>query len=118
VEETPTESLFAYGTLQSEAVQLATFHRKLNGHPDALLGYSVVMIEILDPEFVASSGTAHHRNLHFTGITSDIVEGTALSLTKHELALADSYEPSGYYRTQVQLQSGATAWVYIHTDSP
>ena len=112
-----TEYLFAYGTLQSEAVQLATFHRKLDGHPDALVGYIVVMIEIEDVAFVASSGTAHHRNLHFTGLPSDTVEGTALSLTKEELALADSYEPSGYNRTQVQLRSGSTAWVYIHTHS-
>lgn len=112
-----TEYLFAYGTLQSEAVQLATFHRKLDGYPDALVGYAVVSIEILDQAFVSSSGTAHHRNLQFTGLPSDIVEGTALSLTKNELALADSYEPSGYNRIQVQLRSGATAWVYIHTNS-
>lgn len=75
------------------------------------------MIEIMDPEFVASSGTAQHRNLQFTGLPSDVVEGTALSLTKRELALADSYEPSGYNRIQVQLQSGSTAWVYIRADS-
>ena len=112
-----TESLFSYGTLQSEAVQLATFGRKLDGSPDALIGYILVMIEITDHDFIKSSGTAHHRSLQFTSIASDIVEGTALSLTAHELALADSYEPSGYERIQVQLRSGSTAWVYIHTDS-
>ena len=108
------EYLFAYGTLQSDAVQLATFQRKLDGHPDALVGYIVVPIEIKDEAFVASSGTAHHRNLKFTGLASDILEGTALSLTAHELTLADSYEPPGYNRTQVQLRSGSTAWVYVN----
>ena len=112
-----TEYLFSYGTLQSEVVQLATFGRKLDGHPDALIGYTLVMIEIADHDFIKTSGTAHHRNLQFTSVPSDIVEGTALSLTAHELTLADSYEPSGYDRIQVQLRSGSTAWVYIHMDS-
>ena len=107
------KSLFSYGTLQSEAVQLATFGRRLEGQPDALVGYSIVMTEIEDQDFVASSGTAHHRNLRFTGAASDVVEGTRLYLTRAELNLADSYEPSGYERIQVQLQSGATAWVYM-----
>jgi hypothetical protein len=75
------------------------------------------MIEIEDQDFIATSGTAHHRNLRFTGITSDIVEGTLLSLTKPELDLADSYEPSNYERIQIQLRSGTTAWVYISRDS-
>ena len=109
------EYLFSYGTLQSEAVQLATFGRKLEGRSDALIGYRLVMIEISDQEFVAASGTAHHRNLLFTGLPSDVVEGTALSLTSKDLELADSYEPSGYNRVRVQLKSGATAWVYVNT---
>lgn len=108
------DALFSYGTLQSEAVQLATFGRRLDGRPDALVGHKVVMIEIADEAFIATSGTAHHRNLQFTGILSDIVEGTVLSLTPGELALADSYEPSGYERVQVQLRSGSTAWVYVN----
>lgn len=113
VDNEQPESLFSYGTLQSESVQLATFGRRLDGQPDALVGYSIVMIEIEDQDFVVTSGTPHHRNLRFTGIHSDIVEGTRLSLTKSELDLADSYEPSNYERIQVQLRSGATAWVYI-----
>ena len=117
VAEQQTESLFSYGTLQSESVQLATFGRRLDGQPDALVGYSIVMIEIEDQDFVVTSGTPHHRNLCFTGAQSDIVEGTRLSLTKSELDLADSYEPSNYERIQVQLRSGATAWVYISRNS-
>src|SRR5689334_5312839 len=38
-EEQPAELLFAYGTLQQEAVQLATFGRRLEGVEDALPGY-------------------------------------------------------------------------------
>ena len=117
VDDQQPESLFSYGTLQSETVQLATFGRRLDGQPDALVGYSIVMIEIEDQDFVVTSGTPHHRNLRFTGAQSDIVEGTRLSLTKSELELADSYEPSNYERIQVQLRSGATAWVYISRNS-
>lgn len=109
--------LFSYGTLQLDEVQLATFGRKLEGQRDALVGYRIVMIEIQDQEFVAASGTRHHRNLRFTGNSSDIIEGTVLALTSKELAQADSYEPSGYERIQVQLQSGSSAWVYINRHS-
>ena len=116
-DEQHTESLFSYGTLQSEVVQLETFGRTLNGRPDALVGYTVVMIEIEDQDFVATSGTAHHRNLRFTDLSTDIVEGTVLSLTSKELQLSDSYEPSCYERIQVQLRSGLTAWVYINRNS-
>jgi len=117
VAEQQTESLFSYGTLQSETVQLAIFGRRLDGQPDALVRYRIVMIEIEDQDFVVTSGTPHHRNLRFTGVQSDIVEGTRLPLTKSELDLADSYEPSNYERIQVQLGSGATAWVYISRNS-
>jgi len=117
VDEQQTEYLFSYGTLQSEAVQLSTFGRKLEGRPDALPSYSLVMIEIEDQDFVVASGTAHHRNLRFTGHRSDIVEGTVLSLTAAELRLSDSYEPTGYERIPVQLRSGSTAWVYINSNS-
>jgi hypothetical protein len=111
------QRLFSYGTLQSETVQLATFGRKLDGRRDVLVGYSLVMIEIEDQDFVAASGTKHHRNLRFTGDPSDNVEGTVLSLTEEEIAKADSYEPAGYERIQVQVRSGSTAWVYINRNS-
>ena len=117
VDDEQPESLFSYGTLQSEAVQLATFGRRLKSRPDALIGYRIVTIEIEDREFIVTSGTAHHRNLQFTGAPSDIVAGSVLSLTNRELTLADSYEPSGYERVPVQLRSGSRAWVYIHNNS-
>src|SRR5207244_3523330 len=113
LEAKETEHLFAYGTLQTEAVQLPTFGRKLKGKPDALVGYHLTMIEVQDQDFVATSGTAHHRNLQFTGLASDFVEGTVLTVTRKELEQADAYEPADYERVLVQLRSGMDAWVYL-----
>ena len=96
-----TERLFAYGTLQTESVQLSTFARKLNGRPDALPGYRLQMIE-------------YHRNLEFTGDSSDFVDGTVFSVTEQELQQSDAYEPDGYKRIQVKLRSGTEAWVYLN----
>ena len=117
VDDEQPESLFSYGTLQSETVQLATFGRVLRSRSDALDGYRIVTIEIDDHDFIVTSGTAHHRTLHFTGNATDTVEGNVLSLTHRELTLADSYEPSSYQRIQVQLRSGSSAWVYISSNS-
>ena len=107
-----TEHLFSYGTLQTEAVQLSIFSRKLDGTPDALVGYRLQMIQITDQEFVASSGAEYHRNLEFTGSASDFVEGTVFAVTPQELAQSDAYEPEGYKRVRVKLRSGVEAWVY------
>lgn len=107
-----TENLFAYGTLQTEAVQLSLFGRRLAGQEDALVGYRLTIVRIEDEEFVAASGAADHRNLQFTGNPSDSVAGTAFAVTKSELERADTYEPDGYYRILVQLRSGLKAWVY------
>ena len=112
-EEHETENLFTYGTLQLEEVQLDTFGRKLEGRPDVLPGYRLVTIRIEDADFVVKSGTADHRNLKFTGNASDFVEGTVFSVTREELEKSDSYEPEGYERVPVQLQSGTNAWIYL-----
>ena len=110
------ELLFSYGTLQTESVQFSTFGRKLDGRPDALIGYRLRMIQIMDQEFVATSGAEYHRNLNFTGNLSDFVEGTIFSVTEQELKRADAYEPDGYKRVRVKLQSGAEAWAYLSVD--
>ena len=109
------ESLFAYGTLQQEAVQRSTFGRSLEGQPDALTGYTLTMIPIEDQKFVATSGAIHHRNLEFTGLASDFVDGTVFRVSRKELEQADAYEPEGYERARVQLRSGIDAWVYLNT---
>jgi gamma-glutamylcyclotransferase (GGCT)/AIG2-like uncharacterized protein YtfP len=109
-----TENLFSYGTLQYEEVQLETFGRKLEGQPDALPGYKLVMIKITDEAFVIKSGTANHRSLQFTGRASDVVEGAVFHITQNELEQADAYEPEGYTRVRAQLRSGASAWIFIY----
>jgi Gamma-glutamyl cyclotransferase, AIG2-like len=108
------QNLFTYGTLQLEEVQLATFGRRLEGRLDVLIGYRLAMITIEDEDFVAKSGTAEHRNLQFTGNDSDFVDGTVFSVTMEELHRSDAYEPEGYERVLVQLQSRTNAWIYLN----
>jgi len=112
-QQSDMEYLFTYGTLQLEDVQLSTFGRKLEGRPDALVGYRLVMIKIQDEDFVAKSGTADHRNLQFTGNASDTVEGIVFAVTIEELRQSDAYEPEGYERVQAQCRSGLSAWIYL-----
>ena len=114
LEQQTTEILFTYGTLRLEDVQLATFGRKLEGKPDVLVGYRLVMITIEDEDFVTKSGTAEHRNLQFTGNASDFVEGMVFSVTRQELEQSDAYEPEGYQRVLVQSKSGLNVWVYLN----
>ena len=115
--EQQTEQLFAYGTLRFADVQVATFGRRLDGDADALPRYRLALITIADEEFVTKSGTAEHKNLHYTGDPSDYVEGTVFNVTTKELAQADAYEPAGYERVRVQLKSGTDAWIYLDKSS-
>lgn len=112
----PTEYLFSYGTLQQEAVQLAAFGRRFEGTPDRLIGYKLVMVQVHDQDFIAKSGASQHRNLQYTGHTSDTIEGTVFSVTGKELEQADAYEPFDYKRLQVKLKSGLDAWIYVYSD--
>lgn len=109
-----TEHLFAYGTLQTEAVQISIFGRRLEGKPDALVGYTVTMIEVQDQKFVAHSGAAQ-RSVQHTGDPSDFVEGTVFAVSRKEIEAADAYEPAEYKRVHVRLRSGLDAWVYLRT---
>ena len=115
LEERETENLFAYGTLQQEAVQLATFGRRLEGKADALVGYTLTIMATKDQNFAATSGSLHHRTIQFTGNASDLVEGTVFTVSKKELEQADAYEPTDYKRVLVQMRSGIDAWVYLNT---
>ena len=112
----PTAYLFSYGTLQQEAVQLAAFGRRLEGTPDSLIGYRVVMVQVRDQDFIAKSGAVQHRNLQYTGDTSDTIEGTVFAVTSKELEQADAYEPFDYKRVLVKLNSGLDAWIYVYSD--
>lgn len=105
--------LFSYGTLQLEEVQLATFGRTLSGRSDALVGYQQSMLEITDPQVIATSGKAHHPIVRHTDNPKDEVPGMVFEITDEELAHADRYEVSDYKRVRAQLASGDEAWVYI-----
>lgn len=105
--------LFSYGTLRQRNVQLATFGRELEGQDDALVGFSRTMVEIRDPEVVATSGETHHPIVASTGNPADEVPGAVFRITPAELEAADSYEVSDYKRVAVTLKSGIEAFVYI-----
>jgi hypothetical protein len=115
---THAELLFAYGTLQLEAVQLATFGRRLEGTSDALAGFDLVPLQITDQAVAALSGSARHTMAHFTGRASDVVSGTVFVVTPEELQHADRYEVADVKRVAVVLQSGLRAWAYIGEASP
>jgi len=99
-----SESLFSYGTLQHEEVQLSTFGRTLVGEPDTLPQYS-------------QTTYGPHLNVEFTGRLSDFVEGTRFEVSTAELEEADIYEATAdYKRIEVQLKSGKRAWVYLNNE--
>ena len=114
----PFEHLFSYGTLQQDAVQLATFGRKLAGRQDRLPGYRLSLIAIGDPAVVATSGKSHHPMVSRTGSPEDSVEGAVLLVTSDELAQADRYEVADYRRDRVLLSSGQAAWAYVDARDP
>lgn len=107
------ENLFSYGTLQDEAVQLATFRRKLFGTADTLGGYRTDMVEITDEAVIATSGQTYHPIVSYSGNSADTVSGTVFQITDAELLQADEYEVDDYQRVIVDLMSGTKAWVYI-----
>jgi hypothetical protein len=113
VNEAHTELLFSYGTLQLEAVQMATFGRRLAGTSDALQRFGLVSLKIEDHTVVAISGKAYHTMAKFTGRASDVVSGTVFAVTPDEIQNADQYEVAAVTRVAVVLQSGVRAWAYV-----
>jgi hypothetical protein len=108
-----TESLFSYGTLQLESVQLATFGRRLAGAEDTLTGFEQSLVRIDDPAVVETSGNTHHPIVKFTGSAKHKVKGVVFRVSAEELHNADTYEVAAYKRVAVTLGSGTRAWVYI-----
>ena len=115
---TATESLFSYGTLRLESVQLATYGRRLQGSPDVLTGYVVQTFDLDDELVVAVSGLTQHTVASFTGMISDEIAGAVFALTTQELANTDDYEVDAVTRVMVELQSGARAWAYVDSAHP
>jgi hypothetical protein len=105
--------LFSYGTLRQPNVQLATFGRLLEGRPDSLPGFAVAPLPITDPGVIATSGAAVHTIAVPTGDPADLIPGVVFSITAAELAAADAYEVDAYARIEVELASGARAFVYV-----
>lgn len=110
--------LFSYGTLQQEAVQLATFGRLLLGQKDELVGFEQSSVRIEDPQVAATSGKTHHANVTFNGRNDSRVSGVVFEITDVELAAADQYEQiAAYKRIIAMLASGKQAWVYVDARS-
>jgi len=107
--------LFSYGTLQEESVQLSTFGRLLQGHPDELSGFELSLVKIEDPQLAAASGRTHFANVTFNGRNEARVSGTLFEITDAELAAADHYEQlAGYRRIDANLDSGKRVWLYVY----
>ncbi len=108
-----TESIFSYGTLQLEAVQMATFGRLLDRTSDALHGFEQVELKIDDESVIAVSGKAVQTIARFTGRASDVIVGTVFRVTPDDIQNADKYEVDACKRIAVTLRSGTRAWVYV-----
>ena len=108
--------LFSYGTLQRRDVQLATYGRPLEGAPDALVGYRLVVLPDRDPDAVRISGTKTHMIVQPTGDPSDRVAGVVFLITAEELTATDGYEGSDYGRAELLLESGRRAFVYVEPE--
>ena len=83
------QSLFSYGTLQLEPVQLATFGRKLHAEKDHLPGFQLAWVPITDPAISEQLGSKHHQSVIFNGNASSMVPGSVFAVTESELHLAD-----------------------------
>jgi len=105
--------LFSYGTLQQRDVQLATYGRLLEGETDALIGYRLQPLAITDPDVVRLSGKAIHTIACHTGDPADRITGLRFEISDDELLSSDRYEVDAYSREEVQLESGAIAFVYV-----
>lgn len=109
--------LFSYGTLQLAEVQRATYGRLLEGEGDVMIGYRLVPLTITNPEVVALSGEPVHMIACRTGDPDDRIAGVVYRITPPELEATDDYEGDAYARIEVQLESGASAFVYIGPDA-
>lgn len=108
-----TELLFSYGTLQLEAVQLASFGRILTGTKEILKGYKIEQLEITNASVIAKSGKAFHPIAMPSTHPEDYIEGTLYQISLDELQQADAYEVDDYKRVQVTFESKKQGWIYI-----
>ncbi len=107
------EYLFSYGTLQRDNVQLELFGRLLIGAKDILKGHKTFSIEITDELFLSKGEQQGQLTAVISNNKSDAIEGTVFEISEEELRRADEYEPDGYTRIKMKLESGNEAWVYM-----
>lgn len=109
--------LFAYGSLQQEAVQISTLGRRLAGEQDELPRFEQAVVEIEDEVLATAMGKTHHATVKFNGQDESRVAGTVFSVSNEELHRIDKYETAfSYKRMTVVLASGKEAWVYFCTE--
>ena len=111
--ETPTQLLFSYGTLQLKQVQVETYGRLLEGEEDSLPGYELRNLTITDPDVLQKSGVGVHPIACKTDNIDDLVKGMIFKITEEELEETDKYEVSNYCRVLETFASGRQAWVYV-----
>ena len=112
----PIAYLFSYGTLRQREVQVSVFGRELEMAPDALPGFELGMVRILDPKVIATSGSDEHPILRRSGDPEARIDGAALAVSPADLVSADAYEVDDYRRVAVELASGRRAYVYVARD--
>ena len=110
--------LFSYGTLQLPSVQMVTFGRRLDGVCDALCGYRMDTVKIVDAEVIRTSGSDCHSILVAISNPSDLFEGMVFSVSEAELVNADYYEVDDYRRVLARCTSARQAWVYVAAGDP
>ena len=91
---------------------MKVFGRLLDGEMDILMGYEKVPVEITDPAFIAT-GANKQQQVAIPSEPGNGILGIAFILTEEELLKADTYEPVGYKRILVTLQSDIKAWIYV-----
>ena len=111
------EYLFSYGTLQKEKVQVELFGRILQGSGDMLRGYKAAAIEIRDESFLSKGEQKNQQTAIISKDKNDSIKGTVFEITEEELFAADKYEPDGYKRIKVVLESGKEAWIYVAAET-
>lgn len=104
--------LFSYGTLQKPKVQLESFGRLLEGHPDELLGYTLGQLEITNEAVLTTSEQLFHP-IALPAHQDQSIQGMVFEVTEAELQSADQYEVEDYQRVSVILRSGKKAWAYV-----
>jgi len=105
--------IFSYGTPQDPVVQEAVFGRRIPCLPDALPGFVLDRVRIVDSNVIAKSGSNEHPILRRSPVAEALVVGSALAIEPADVTKADAYEVSDYRRIAVILASGRNAFVYV-----